>query len=295
VLVSPAALAVILPALAERVASAQDGGSDDPETMAGHLRRAVRHAVDPRNSELHPGVAMRIFEVGRDINPEASRRAAEAALESPHLHEAKRQRLVDWLAGRPIEGATSDDAPARASASPVADAPARQTSGVPARRPSAVPVPPANGKVVAQAPRADGPAGGPRIAASVLVGLDEDGLTLKGTGPGRLDWTDVQAVSVAELGGIATHPVIVIDLVSNWTRRGEERLEIVRLRVDELDLATLISRENAVGSDLASLLGDILERTRAVPLPDPESALGMRIARFETPEDYAREALRVGA
>jgi hypothetical protein len=64
----------------------------------------VQHAVDPRNTGLHPGVALRIFEEGREINPEASRRAAEAALESPHLHEAKRKRLSEWL-GEKVDAA----------------------------------------------------------------------------------------------------------------------------------------------------------------------------------------------
>ncbi|MBW2542622.1 MAG: hypothetical protein JRF15_11070 [Deltaproteobacteria bacterium] len=102
-LVSPIAIATILPALKERLAHSNDDGPDDRQTLMGYLRTAVRHAVDPRNSGLHPGVALRIFQEGREINPEASRRAAEIALESPHLHEAKRERLIEWLAGNPTE------------------------------------------------------------------------------------------------------------------------------------------------------------------------------------------------
>jgi len=98
-LVSPVAIATILPALKARLAEAGDDGPDDRESLAGYLRRAVQHAVDPRNTGLHPGVALRIFEEGREINPEASRHAAKAALESPHLHEAKRERLSAWLGG----------------------------------------------------------------------------------------------------------------------------------------------------------------------------------------------------
>jgi len=39
-------------------------------------------------------------------------------------------------------------------------------------------------------------------------------------------------------------------------------------------------------------MGDILERTRAIPLPDPESALGTRITGYESPESYERIGLR---
>jgi len=100
-LVSPIAIATILPALKRRLADSNQDGPDDCQTLTGYLSTAVRHAVDPRNTGLHPGVALRIFQEGREINPEASRRAAEIALESPHLHEAKRERLIEWLAGNP--------------------------------------------------------------------------------------------------------------------------------------------------------------------------------------------------
>jgi len=102
-LVSPAAIATLLPSLRQRLADLRDDDLDDRESLAGYLRCAIRHAVDPRNTGLHPGVALRIFEEGRELNPEAARRAAEAALESPHLHEAKRERLEAWLAGTPVE------------------------------------------------------------------------------------------------------------------------------------------------------------------------------------------------
>jgi hypothetical protein len=99
VLVTPAAIARLLPALRQYCEEGGGGDADDGPSLRGHLRRAIRHAVDPRNDELHPGVALRIFELGRDVNPEAARRAAKVALGSPHLHEAKRARLTQWLAG----------------------------------------------------------------------------------------------------------------------------------------------------------------------------------------------------
>lgn len=94
VLVPAATIAEILPALKRRQSQA-----DEEEALAlrGPLRRAMRHAVHPRNGTLHPGVALRLFEEGRSINPEAARRAAAAALQSPNLHEAKRKRIEDAL------------------------------------------------------------------------------------------------------------------------------------------------------------------------------------------------------
>ena len=85
----------------------------------------------------------------------------------------------------------------------------------------------------------------------------------------------------------------MIDLILNWTRRSDEPPEIVRLRSSELDLAKLVTHKHTLGSDYAALMGDILERTSAIPLPDPESALGTRIAGYESPESYERIGLRV--
>jgi hypothetical protein len=93
-LVPAATIAEILPALKRRQAQADE---EEASALRGPLRRAMRHAVHPRNGSLHPGVAMRLFEEGRTINPEAARRAAQAALQSPHLDATKRARIEKVL------------------------------------------------------------------------------------------------------------------------------------------------------------------------------------------------------
>lgn len=95
VLIPADSIAAILPALKRRQAEADE---EEANALRGPLRRAMRHAIDPRNGTLHPGVALRLFEDGRSINPEAARRAAQVALQSPNLHEVKRARLEQALA-----------------------------------------------------------------------------------------------------------------------------------------------------------------------------------------------------
>ena len=46
------------------------------------------------------------------------------------------------------------------------------------------------------------------------------------------------------------------------------------------------------GGGLAALLGEILDRSHAVPLPDPESALGLCLTSYEFLGAYERESLR---
>jgi hypothetical protein len=292
-LVSPITIATILPALKERLARANDDGPDDRQTLAGYLRKAVRHAVDPRNTGLHAGVALRIFQEGKKINPEASRRAAEIALESPHLHETKRERLTEWINGDHVEAPNPEPDPPPQSAATMPDASTsrihrlseEEIATAAARLRKSKPTPP-QPALVATPTR-------PSIERGKLIGIEDDALVVQGAPNGRLPYSDIQAVSVAEIMGLEDQAVTVIDLILNWIRRYDEPLEIVRLRLNDLDLESLATRTHALGSHFASLMGDILERTRAIPLPDPESALGTRITCYESPERYERVGLRV--
>jgi hypothetical protein len=175
-LVSPVAIATILPTLKARLANAEDEDLEDRHTLAGYLRRAVRHAVDPRNTGLHPGVALRIFEEGREINPEASRLAAEAALQSPHLHEAKRERLSRWLAGDAAETPNCEPTarPKPAGSEPNATKEEihrlsdQEIAVAAARLRQSKPAPPAPSMIVTPT--------GPSVECGTLIGIEDDGV-----------------------------------------------------------------------------------------------------------------------
>ena len=96
---------------------------------------------------------------------------------------------------------------------------------------------------------------------------------------------------MVEVAGLAEHPVAVIDLLLNWSRQDREPLKVVRLRGDALEGAQLVPGSCIAGGQLAAFLGEILLRSHAVPLPDPESALGLRLRSFESLESYEREVL----
>jgi hypothetical protein len=46
---------------------------------------------------------------------------------------------------------------------------------------------------------------------------------------------------------------------------------------------------------LRSFLSELLARSKAVPVPDPDSALGVKVRTFDELELYQREVLQVGA
>ncbi|MDJ0852705.1 MAG: hypothetical protein QNK04_30415 [Myxococcota bacterium] len=498
VLVAPTALATILPALRKRIETAKD--DDRKEELRGLMRRAMRHAVDPRNEELGPGVALRLFEDGRHVNPEAARLAAEVALQSPHLHEAKRARLETWLKGGDPDAQPEPAEPAGPSSPPKRQRPPpRPGRAAEAARPER---PKPRSKVrslsddeiaaaAARLPKQKTPAsdaddGAPpsqlvqdedlfatpdevdvlesddqpdapetddekeeaRVATAgdedeeglfataddedeedlfatadddeeslasdddeeplasagdedeedVLAAMDEgdeeppasadaeddedmfaalddedaepeearaagvasggateafdeveealDGLLGDGgepsaaepteeaedtaadpaedaveleTGAGvvvvdatpselaeqglavslddgrrsRVAFSDVEAVSVGQVAGLANEPVVVIDLVLNWNRMLDEPLRVVRLRADRFDPSSLVPGTTGGGGALSDFLGELLEKTRGVPLPDPESALGLRLDPFESLAEYQRRVLQV--
>jgi hypothetical protein len=297
VLVPPTVIATILPALRRNL---EAGDPPEVEKARGLAWRAMAHALDSRNDRLTAGLALRLFELGRDVNPEAARQAAQVALESSDLHEAKRARLEAWLEGRDPDQESSAvplHEPAKTAPSP-----RRSTcSPPPKQRPDVL----SEAEIAVAAARlppacrfADAPNVESRGHLEVLhadpVELSDDGLIVRlaNEGPTRLEYAEIEAVSVVEVSGVASVPIALIDLVLGWSRQQQTRMRVIRLRSDGFDPAALVPNASRAGGGLAAFLGELLERSRAIPLPDPESALGLRLTAFQSLEDYEGEVLR---
>ena len=126
-------------------------------------------------------------------------------------------------------------------------------------------------------------------AMPTRLGEDALELLLPGGRESRVGWREIQALAVAEVAGLGPEPVTVIDCVLNWRQRSKETLRVVRLRLDRFEPKCLV--EDAGEDPLETFLAELLERTHAVPLPDPESALGLRRASFDSLEAYERAVL----
>jgi hypothetical protein len=105
----------------------------------------------------------------------------------------------------------------------------------------------------------------------------------------RIDYRAIEAVSVAEVGGLADAPVMLVYLVLR-ARAGRPR-SALRLRCDAFDAGSLYPDRTNDGQAVHALLADLLERTRALPLPDPDSALGLRPQQFDRVADFEAEIL----
>jgi hypothetical protein len=278
---------------------------------------ALREAVDPRNADLSPGLAVRIAELARDLDPPTALTAARSALATPDLHEARREKLENLVAelenteahATPHARASTTagtataatiEAPPEAPASVTAEtAPATAVEAAPSVSVSTA-VETAQTAAVEAALEAEAPVarfGDIKVTEGMPTGFLDDGVALQlpGGRKARLDYTKIEAVAVAEVGGLAQGPVVVVDAVLNWSEQGDRTLNAVRLRSDGFDPRMIMAAAADPAEAFRSFLSELLERTRAIPLPDPDSALGVSVRAFESVEAYQREVLLVAS
>ena len=86
------------------------------------------------------------------------------------------------------------------------------------------------------------------------------------------------------MSDLGAGPGLVIYLVLR--ARPGRPLSALRLCCDAFDASSLYPDRTSDGDAVRAMLADLLERTRAVPLPDPDSALGLRPQQFERVADF---------
>ncbi|MEE9280655.1 MAG: rhomboid family intramembrane serine protease [Myxococcota bacterium] len=232
--------------------------------------KAVRQAIDPRNRGLTLQNALRAVELAKALDPALAVGAARRALELPDVPLDARALLEALIAETP--------APSPAQPAPT---PAPSPAGAPA---------------------VDSSAGGPRFPGVKIVEgtptrLAENGLFIQVAAERMIElkYARVEALAAAMVvRSLGQSPEVVIDLALNWNQTGEEALRIVRLRSDGSDAHSLLDDEASL-EDVRTLLDKLLTLTRAVPLPDEESARGRPMRVFSDLESYQREVLEVGS
>jgi membrane associated rhomboid family serine protease len=125
----------------------------------------------------------------------------------------------------------------------------------------------------------------------VPVALDESGLSLR-NGP-QVDLSRVDGIAVGAVQGIAAKPVILVDLLLNWTEIADAPLRTVRLRSDQFDPRTLSPGAGGGLEAFRALLEALHERAGAAPLPDAAAARGRPFKMFPSLAQYEREVLQV--
>ena len=244
-------------------------------------QRALRQAIDSRNRGLTLPNALRAVRHARELDPGLSVAAAKRALEMPDVpldERAALQELIDAGGSAQQEHAVQETV-----------------------QPAPHPTPAIGVESPAPPPAVDSSAGGPRFSSVKIVEgtparLSRSGLFIE-VAAGRmieLKYARVEALATAMVvRSLGQSPEVVIDLALNWTQVGDGTLRVVRLRSDGFDPRTLIPDEESLEDAYRALLDKLLTLTRAIPLPDEESARGRPMRVFSDLETYQREVLEV--
>lgn len=315
--------------------------------------RALRHSVDPANSGLSAGLALRAFEEARDLDPPTALRAARRVLEFDGLAKKKRERareLAAELEAQGVEEAASAEDERREAEEVQHDQwdasgaieidPEWEDSGpldLTTSRHEIVETPSSMPPPLPDEPTAPEPASGLELSADgslvpsqgsverapqdaeldIECALDTDtfiprftgtkevlavptafaadaiSLTLDGGRRVKLQHAKIQAIAVAAVRGLGAKPVLVIDLLLNWSEMDEETLRLVRLRSDRFDPRSFVGDAQKPLDALRHLLAGLLEATRATPLPDPDAVHGTPFRMIADLATYEREILQV--
>jgi membrane associated rhomboid family serine protease len=229
---------------------------------AGRPREAVSalQAALARSGRSGPAVAARVARAARELDPATAETAAWQALGSTELTLDERQSLEGVLS-EVVEPLSWTPCTGRRAASIEIDLRERSLEAL-----SALPV---------------------------QIEPDQVVLRLEGTNERGLAYARIEAVSIAAVGGLGPRPVLVVDLVLNWTETVEHPLRVVRMRADRFDPRRLLPGAETAADALRSMIELLIDRAGAVALPDREAALGRPFAVFDDIDVYQRTVLMV--
>jgi hypothetical protein len=124
--------------------------------------------------------------------------------------------------------------------------------------------------------------------------LAEDGLVIEAEGQKkRIPYERMDALAVVAIEGDTGSPVIVVDVILNWRAGADEPLRLIRMRSDRFDPCQLVAEAPSPLDAVRQIVGTLLERSDALPLPDAKSARGLPFASFVSLASYQRSVLSV--
>ncbi len=264
--------------------------ANQERACAATLRGALDAAADTR-------ALTELARVCAELDRETAEEAAWQALSRPDLKPAARGALLELLkrlypaeAGRAellvVEAGSGRAARARSEE--------RQRGARGPSAPTGEPEPGAAPGLAASPPAPERPA---RILEALPLEFDAGALRVEvpEVGKKRVRFCAVDAIAVAAVRGLASGPVVVIDLLLNWAAGPQEPLRVVRLRSDRFKASRFAPEAGSSPAALRTFLRELLARTGARPLPGRLATLGQPFAAFAGLERYQRDVLRIGA
>lgn len=231
----------------------------------------------------------------------AAERSDTARRSAPDRSDTARRRRVRATARRPARAAGGG--PQALSDTDVAAAAARLPPAASAAGAAWTPRPrpPASGPATMReaaaivrasrpAPAATAPA--PRVTQVRAAARGEDALSVTlPAGRRRVPLSALAGVAVARIAPAEASPFVVVDLLLREPRTAPGGPRVLRLRSDTDAARVWTAGDDAPEEGLRSFLGWLLAHSRAVPLPDPDAALGLVLAEYPDLERYEEEVL----
>jgi hypothetical protein len=124
-----------------------------------------------------------------------------------------------------------------------------------------------------------------------LLAIEEDGIALEvhGGRRTRVAYERIDAVTVARVAEASDGLELLVDLLLNWSAHDGLPLRSVRLRVESLEAAIPGQNGESSTMQVRDAVVEILDRSRALPVPDPDTALGLTVPSFESMGAYESE------
>ena len=230
-------------------------------------RDALAKSVAPRTRGLTGPLLLRAAQLADELgDAELALKAGRLGLDHPDLEGPARVVLRQLVAdlvprvgesGAPTASASADDEEASSAVVPRFQS-AKVIEGVPAQF---------------------------RESSLAIRLLDERAF--------QVEYERVQAIASAGVLGLGDGPVVIIDLLLNWTDIDDEVLQVIRLRGDRFDPRTITGDGVRRAEAYRVFLRRLYAVTRAQPLPDERAASGGQMRVFESIEAYQTKVLDV--
>jgi len=132
-----------------------------------------------------------------------------------------------------------------------------------------------------------------RVIGAVPHSLDAEGIRLDAEGKGKtcVPFARIEAIAVGAVRDLGMKPVVVIDLLMNWSSEPSESLKLLRIRSDQFDPRALVPGATDGVAALRAFIAILVDRALPECLPDEASVLGQPFAMYDSLADHERQTL----
>jgi len=131
-----------------------------------------------------------------------------------------------------------------------------------------------------------------KVLTAVPTELTDEGIEVDvdERGKSNLPYGRIDAISMAAVSGITARPVLLVDLMLNWSSASDQPLKVIRLRSDRFDPRRFEPGASDPLQALTALVHGLVQRSGGACLPSQEVVTGS-FQRFDSLDAYERDVL----